>query len=100
MFSSPTYYRSSLENYRSNNKSQHEITRHNTTQHDTTRVKYDTTRVTTRAKTTQHECNARQQHEYNKIQREYKGSSGSKNRALLHIFVIELYIFLSFFRNG
>ena len=33
-------------------------------------------------------------------QREYKGSSGSKNRALLHIFfVIELYIFLISFKN-
>ena len=37
--------RSSLENYTSNNTTQHEKTRHNTRQHETTRVQHETTRV-------------------------------------------------------
>ena len=109
--------RSSLENCTSNNTRQHEATRvqHETTQHNTTRVQHNATRHNTSTarhnttqceyNTTQHEQNTRQ-HEYNAIQREYsttheyKGTSSSKNRALIVLFVTELYFFLISFRNS
>ena len=68
------FLRYSLENYTSNNTS---TTRHNMRQHE-----YNTT---------QHECNT--------TQCEYKGSSGSKNKALLCTFVTELFVFLISSRN-
>ena len=42
--------RSSLENYTSNNTTQHEKTRHNTRQHETTRVRHATIRDNTSTK--------------------------------------------------
>ena len=51
--------RSSLENYASNNTTQHDTTRKNTTQYEATRDNTNTTQVqhdTTRKNTTQHEA--------------------------------------------
>ena len=55
--------RSSLENYASNNTTQHDTTRKNTTQHEatrdntnTTQVQHDTTRDNTSATRVQHEA--------------------------------------------
>ena len=76
---------SSLENYMSNNTSQYN-----------TAIQHDTS--TTRHNTTRHEQNTRQ-HEYNTTLHEYKGSSGSKNRVLLHIFCYLTIYFLNFFQK-
>ena len=83
----------SLENYTSNNTRQHETTR---VQHEKTRHNTSTTRSNTR----QHEYNTTK-HVYNTTQHEFKGSFGSKNRALLRSFCHwTIYIFLISFRNS
>ena len=78
------------------NTKQHETTRDNTSQHNTTRVQHDTTRGNT-SKTQDNMSNHTIQHEYNTAQHQYKGSSGSKTRALLYIFCCWTIYFLNFF---
>ena len=64
---------SSLVNYTSNKTTQHE---YNTTQYKVTQVKHEKIRV---------KCNT---HEYNTMQRKYKGSLGTKNRTPLLFFLL------------
>ena len=69
---------SSLVNYTSNKTTQHE---YNTTQYKVTQVKHEKIRV---------KCNT---HEYNTMQRKYKGSLGTKNRTPLLFFLLVNCIF-------
>ena len=99
--------RSSLENCTSNSTRQHDTTRYNTRQHEynttqqeTTQVQHKPTPVQREITRVQHDT-TRGQRETTQVQYKYKGSWGSKNRALLCIFFFtEIYIFLISFRNS
>ena len=109
-------FRSSLENYTSNNTRQHDTTRvqheYNTRQHDTTRVQHETTRHstgTTRVKyeykrhntsTIRHNTSTIRNTSTTRPNTSTKEAFAAKIGLYFALFVTELYIFLISFRNS
>ena len=104
------FRRSSLENYTSNNTSQHGTTRDRTTQHEYNTSSNTSQHNTTRDNTAQHEATREKQKTTRVIIRyntsitrpntSIKEARAAKIGLYFTFFVIELYIFLISFRNS